>query len=544
MHFLGDPSNQSGTNLYGCFKQFYLLKKQNRNLKVLLSIGGSTYSSNFAIPASTTSGRSTFASTAVSLVANLGLDGLDINWEYPVNSTEASNMVLLLQAIREALDAYGNSLTVPYNFTLTVASPAGPSNYQVMQLANIDQYIDFWNVMAYDYAGSWSAVAADQANLFMSGSNAAATPFNTQTAIDYYISQGIAANKIVLGMPVYGRSFEATEGLGEPFDGVGNGTWEAGIYDFKALPLSGAVVLNDNITGSSHSYDATKKELVSYDTVAVAKQKAVWIQYIGLGGAMWWESSADGTGSNSLIQSVVELLGGGSGSNLQSSPNQLLYPNSTYDNLRAGMPGSSSVWATPISSTSISEACLCTSSSTSGVFATPLPSSSSSATTSIMTMSSGTSITSTGLFTSSTTESSLYSKVSSTETTTGVGSGQSSPSSSTTTLMVPGKNGVPGCAYVLASDLGPGALCSSDYCDCGGTAAPLLTSSVMGTFSRNCNYQTQPAANSCPPPATSPSTSTAISTFPGVTLTKVVVITCTTYQPTPESCRTVTTSVF
>ncbi|KAF2024838.1 glycoside hydrolase [Setomelanomma holmii] len=330
-----DSWNESGANVYGCAKQLYLQKKRNRKLKTLLSIGGWTYSSSFAQPASTSSGRVQFASTAVQLVTNLGFDGLDIDWEYPQNEAQASDFVALLAETRNHLDAYEKRHQLNQSLLLTVAAPAGPTNYNILKLASMDSYLDFWNLMTYDYSVSGEGVAAHNANWNRSTLNPKSTPFNSDETIMAYIKAGIPAKKIVVGMPLYGRSFANTDGPGKAFSGTGIGTWEPGIYDYKTLSESYGKITVDPSIAASWSYDSTKRLMISFDTPNVTLKKTEYIKTAALGGAMWWESSSDKLGSESLISTFVQGIGGASA--LEDSRNLLQYPDSVYENIRDGM---------------------------------------------------------------------------------------------------------------------------------------------------------------------------------------------------------------
>jgi chitinase len=303
-HYSGDSWNDVGNNVYGNVKQLFLLKQKNRNLKTLLSVGGWSYSSNFAQAASTDAGRSNFANSTLTLIKDLGFDGVDIDWEYPADSTEAQNFVLLLKTTRDALDAYAQKYSPGYRLLLSVAAPAGPSSYQYMKFGEMDQYIDMWNLMAYDYAGSWDTVSGHQANWNPSTSSIASTPFSTYRPITDYIKAGVTIAKINIGIPLYARGFMNTNGPGQSYSGTGPGTWEAGIYDFKTLPQKGATEAFSPTMVAGWSYDNVQKVFMSYDTHESAWAKAKCIQTYKLGGAMYWELSADKSGNDSLINTV------------------------------------------------------------------------------------------------------------------------------------------------------------------------------------------------------------------------------------------------
>jgi chitinase len=125
----------------------------------------------------------------------------------------------------------------------------------------------------YDFAGSWDQVAGHQANLFTES----ATAFSVTGAVKHY-RKFVASDKLIIGIPLYGRSFLNTDGPGTPFQGVGQGSWEAGNYDYKALPLPESTTHHDMKLGASWCYRSSNREMVSYDTVQIAQHKAQWIR--------------------------------------------------------------------------------------------------------------------------------------------------------------------------------------------------------------------------------------------------------------------------
>ncbi|KAJ6093500.1 Endochitinase B1 [Penicillium sp. IBT 16267x] len=136
-------------------------------------------------------------------------------------------------------------------------------------------------------------------------------------------------------MPLYGRAFLDTDGPGKTCNGVGSGSWESGVWDYKDLPLKGSNVDYMEETVSSYSYDPTQRMMVSFDTPQVAQKKAQYIMTKGLGGGMWWESSSDKPGPDSLINTVVTSFGGIGA--LEKSQNQLNYSVSEYLNIENGL---------------------------------------------------------------------------------------------------------------------------------------------------------------------------------------------------------------
>lgn len=297
-------ANSTNQGSGGCLGRFAEIRQNYPNLKILLSIGGWSYSQAFGQGVSTPERRRKFVESALTLMNDHNLDGLDLDWEYPNSELEASIYVEILRMLRMELDAEALRQGLSrHQFDLSIAAPAGPQQVKVLKIHEMDPYLSFWNLMAYDFAGPWSSLVQYQSNLY--------GEISADGAVKHYISQGVDPKKIVLGMPVYGRAFANTQGLGQSFSGTGEGSWEQGVWDYKALPLNGSQEHVDDQSVSAYCYDSSRELFVCYDNAETVAMKAEYAKRERLGGGMWWESSADYPVDNprSLIGAFTNTMG-------------------------------------------------------------------------------------------------------------------------------------------------------------------------------------------------------------------------------------------
>lgn len=315
----------------GAFNQLYNLKKTNRGLKVYLSIGGWSYRDHFAPGLNTGVKRRKFAISAVTLLKDLGLDGIDIDWEFPRNTRERYYFVMILKDIRLILNQYASSIGVSQDqFELSIAAPATPDSLQYLDIKAMDQYLNYWNVMCYDFSGDWDSDVLFQSNLY-GGS------VSCNAAMQYYLKSGATSSKLVLGIPTYGVGFSNTFGIGRPFHGMSTGSGQdPGNWNYDRLPLPGCQEYVEMCQISAYCYDRNSKSAVVYDNEETVRYKAEYVVDKNLGGGMFWEASMDApfASNRSLVRSFDEAIN----YQVNNKPNCISYPKSKYFNIRFNTP--------------------------------------------------------------------------------------------------------------------------------------------------------------------------------------------------------------
>lgn len=295
------------------------LRTVNNDLKILISVGGWGGCKYFSDAALTDASRQRFARSAVDLLKKHNLDGVDIDWEYPAQPgagnifrpADKENFTLFLKAIRDRLDQQGqrDNRTGANHYLLTAATGGDPAFVNHTNLGEAQRYLDYVNIMTYDLYHGNDRVTGHHSPLDQSKKGDQSRN-SSVSAVDGHIRAGVPVEKIVLGLPFYGRGWEGVR----PQD---NGLYQpaTGKHHFISHDELVATYINKN--GFVRHWDADAKApylwnpaarmFISYADKQSFDPKVAYVKQKGLAGVMFWEYSYDFR-QNTLLNHLVNEL--------------------------------------------------------------------------------------------------------------------------------------------------------------------------------------------------------------------------------------------
>ncbi|MDT0475014.1 glycoside hydrolase family 18 chitinase [Streptomyces sp. DSM 41014] len=289
--------------LRGNFNQLRQLKAKYPKLKVLWSFGGWTWSGGFGEAAKN---PAAFAQSCYDLVEDPRwadvFDGIDIDWEYPnacgltCDTSGAAAYKNLMQALRAKFGT-GNLVTAA-----TTADGTSGGKVDAADYGGAAQYVDWYNVMTYDFFGAWDAKGPTAPHSpLTSYTGIPKAGFTTADAMAKFKAAGVPAKKLLIGIGFYGRGWTGVtqDTPGGTATGPATGTYEQGIEDYKVLKTS--CPATGTIAGTA--YAKCGSNWWSYDTPATITTKMAWAKTQGLGGAFFWEFSGD-TANGELVSAI------------------------------------------------------------------------------------------------------------------------------------------------------------------------------------------------------------------------------------------------
>lgn len=298
-----ESNDETKDGKVGLYSRIIGLKKANPNLKILLAIGGWSFGTQkFKEMSGTRYARQTFIYSAIPYLRQRGFDGLDLDWEYPKGGDDKKNFVLLLKELKEAFEAESQEVK-QQRLLLSAAVPVGPDNvrggYDVPAVAS---YLDFINLMAYDFHGKWEKETGHNAPLYAPSTDSEwRKQLSVDNAANLWVKMGAPKEKLIIGMPTYGRSFTLANtdrhGPNSPATSGGKEgvyTKESGFlayYEICEMLNNGAVYVWDEEMKVPYMVDGD--QWVGFDDERAIRNKMQWIKTGGFGGAMVWTVDMD-----------------------------------------------------------------------------------------------------------------------------------------------------------------------------------------------------------------------------------------------------------
>ena len=323
----------SSQKLKGNFNQLRELKLKYPHLKILISVGGWSLSSNFSqavMPAN----RAAFVASCIDMYLNGNFDvangvtgysgifdGIDIDWEYPgacgltcdFSPEDTANFTAMMAEFRSQMDALTQQTGKTYMLTAATSASEVISSY--IDLPAVVPYMDYINLMTYDFHGSWETTTNMHSPLYGDPADPTyATHFWSDNAVNVYLSRGVPANKLLMGVPFYGHGWAGVP-PGPNGDGLyqtagsrpPRGKYENGTDDYKEMIAREATFTKyfSPIAQSVYIYNGS--QFWTYDDPASMTNKMNYIKSKNLAGTMFWELSGDTT-SIDLLSAIYNGL--------------------------------------------------------------------------------------------------------------------------------------------------------------------------------------------------------------------------------------------
>jgi len=293
------------------------LKQINPDLKILVSVGGWTWSGGFSDAALTEASRRKFALSAAAFVDDFQLDGIDLDWEYPnqpgagntYRPEDVQNFTLLLQAVREELDRLAARQGNGKHYLLTIATGASRRYVENTELGKLQRHLDFLNIMTYDFYHGGDHRTGHHSN-FQPSASPQLDKTNIIEAVDLHVNAGVPLRKINLGIPFYGRKWTGVKsatnhGLFQDAESVGDIIFYRQIV--PRLRDDAYQQRWDDAAQAPYLWNPEQAIFISYENARSITNKVRYLKDRGLGGAMFWEYSDDHQGQllNALDQALV-----------------------------------------------------------------------------------------------------------------------------------------------------------------------------------------------------------------------------------------------
>lgn len=279
-------------------------------VKVMVSIGGWTLSDNFPAVADDPARRAHFAHECVRLIKDYQFDGIDIDWEYPCYEehsgrpeVDKKNFTLLMRAIRDSIDALGK--TMDRHFLLTAAFGANKSQMDCIEYREVAEFMDYLNMMTYDFNGSWTSISNHNSPLYSPAEgrdNPEIYEGSLDNALKLLTEQGVKPSKINMGVAFYGRTLKGFNGEDPALFAAHEGRIDTERYPLhEGMPLYYRIV--DEIDAYERGWDEVAKvpyltnkkdsSFVTYDDEESIRLKAEYVMDKKCAGVIIWDATGD-----------------------------------------------------------------------------------------------------------------------------------------------------------------------------------------------------------------------------------------------------------